>query len=293
MREFVKHANDTPVLLNDTCLTLLLCSILKHMTNTLIVEHKDNGIGLVTFNRPHAHNALNLEAMLAFWHAMRDIELSDTLRVLILTGAGEKAFCSGGDLVELREKATTEDARFFTHIMTDALHRMENLAIPVLGAINGYALGGGSEIALACDMRLIDATAQMGMVQINMGLTPGWGAGQRLLRLVGYNQAMQLLLKGDILQADDLIACGLANEKTAEGQALPTALKLAEQIAERPPKVVKSIKALLRAGLTSPYEQACQTEFELFPDLWSDTPHLQAVEAFFKNKQASKHQEGE
>ncbi|MEO1286274.1 MAG: enoyl-CoA hydratase/isomerase family protein [Chloroflexota bacterium] len=256
----------------------------------LTINKQDNGVVIITFNRPDVLNALDFASMIAFWHTICSLESDDSLRVLILTGAGDKAFSSGGDLNELRDKVTEADARFFTHIMTDALHRMENLAIPVIGAINGYALGGGSEIALACDMRIVDANAKIGMVQIKMGLTPGWGAGQRLLRLVGYSKAMQLLLQGEILGADDLLKMGLANEKVEQGQALASALTLANQIAERPPKVVRRIKQLLRAGLTMPHDQARQLEFDLFPELWADEPHLQAVEAFFQH-QASKSQE--
>ncbi len=260
------------------------------MTNTLLLDKKDNGVRVITFNRPEVLNALNLETMIAFWHTIRALEHDADLRVLIVTGSGEKAFCSGGDLVELRDKATDADARYFTHIMTDALHRMETLSVPVIAAINGYALGGGSEIALACDLRMIDAATKMGMVQINMGLTTGWGAAQRLLRLVGYSRALEIMLKGEILTADSVMALGLANQQVEQGQALQAALTFANQIADRPYKVVQSIKTILQAGLTMPYDAARQIEFDTFPDLWADEPHQQAVANFFK-KQATKHQE--
>lgn len=275
-----------------TCRTYREWSILPHMTETLKIDKKDNGIVIITFNRPDTLNALNLEAMVAFWHAIRDLKQDEYVRVLILTGAGEKAFCSGGDLVELRQRITEDDAHYFTKIMRDALSDMENLPIPVIAAINGFALGGGSEIALACDMRIVDSDAKMGMVQINMALTPGWGAGQRLLRLVGYNKAMELLLKGTILSADDLLTLKLANQKVDAGQALPTALTFAEEIASRPPKVVQGIKQILRAGLTQTPEQAQQVERDIFPTLWADTAHVDAVEAFFE-RQAQKRQETE
>jgi len=260
------------------------------MTTTLKIDKKENGVVLITFNRPEALNAINLESMIAFWKAIRDLQQDADLRVLVLTGEGEKAFCSGGDLVELRGFVSQDDARYFTRIMTDALHTMEQLPVPVIAAINGYALGGGSEIALACDMRLIDSATRMGMVQINMGLTPGWGAGQRLLRIVGYSKAMEMLLKGESLEADDLIALKLANQKVDEGQALVSAMTLANQIAERPVNVVRGIKQLLRAGLTMSYDAARQAEYDIFPDLWADEPHIQAVEAFFE-RQAAKKQE--
>jgi enoyl-CoA hydratase len=156
----------------------------------------------------------------------------------------------------------------------------------VIAAINGYALGGGSEIALACDMRIADDAVKMGMVQINMGLTPGWGAGQRLLRTVGYAKAMEVLLKGDVLYADELLALGLVNQVVVTGQALEVALKFAHAIATKPPDVVRGIKALLQAGLTQPYEQTLQTERDIFPPLWVADAHLEAIADFFKRQQA-------
>lgn len=262
------------------------------MTNTLKINKRDNGVVLIQFNRPDVLNALNLETMIAFRKMIRELQEDDSLRVLILSGEGEKAFCSGGDLAELRERISEDDARYFTRIMRDALHWMENLPVPVIAAINGYALGGGSEIALACDMRIVDESAKMGMVQINIGLTPGWGAGQRLLRVVGYSKAMELLLKGEALKADELIELKIANEKVAQGQALVSAMTFANQIAERPPKVVRGIKNLLCAGLMMPYDEARWIEHDIFPDLWADEAHIQAVEAFFE-RQATKRQEND
>lgn len=247
----------------------------------------------MTFNRPDVLNAINYESMHTFWHSIRDLRQDQSLRALILTGAGDKAFCSGGDLTELRDNAITEeDARYFTRIMSDALYTMENLPVPVIAAINGYALGGGSEIALACDMRIIDSDAKMGMVQINMGLTPGWGAGQRLLRIVGYSKAMELLLKGTPVKADELIALKIANQQVEQGKALESAKAFADEIANRPPMLVRGIKTLLRAGLTTPYDHARQIEHDIFPPLWVDEPHTQAVEAFFE-RQAKKRQEND
>ncbi|MGJ3240205.1 MAG: enoyl-CoA hydratase/isomerase family protein [Anaerolineae bacterium] len=258
------------------------------MTNTLQLDRQPNGVVLIRFNRPEALNAIDIDTMIAFRNALNDLTQDEALRGVILTGAGERAFCSGGDLVELRGRTSEDDARYFTGIMTDALHTLENLPVPVIAAINGYALGGGSEIALACDIRIIDENARMGMVQINMGLTPGWGAGQRLLQIVGYSTALELLLKGEPLRADALLALKLANQKVPVGQALQVALTFADAIAERPPKVVRGIKALLRAGVTLSDVQARQVERDLFPPLWVDQPHLDAVEAFFKRRAAKR-----
>jgi enoyl-CoA hydratase len=215
---------------------------------------------------------------------MAQLSGDDDLRVLIITGAGERAFCSGGDLHELGQHPSADDAHDFITLMGDALLQMEQLPVPVIAAMNGYALGGGSEIALACDMRIADAHIKMGMVQVQMALTPGWGAGQRLLRLVGYSQAMELLLRGDVLRAGEVQSLGLVNRLVDGGQALPAALEFARQIADRPPAVVRGIKTLLQAGLNQPYEQALQTERAIFPPLWADDPHLKAVAAFLERQ---------
>lgn len=260
------------------------------MTETLLLDKKDNGVRILTFNRPDVLNALNLDTMTAFLRAINTLERDADMRALVLTGAGDRAFSSGGDLSELRNRLSESDGAYFTRIVTDTLQRMADLPVPVIAAINGYALGGGSEIALACDMRIADDNVKMGMVQIGMGLTPGWGAGQRLLQLVGYPKAMEILLKGEMLRADTLQSLGIVNAVVPSGLALIHALTFANQIAERPPRVVKSIKRLLRAGQTQSLEEATQLEYQLFAPLWADQPHIEAVEKFFAH-QASKKQD--
>ena len=259
------------------------------MTDTLQLTQYENGVRVITFNRPDALNALNLEMMQAFRRTIQDLADDDAMRVLIVTGAGNRAFCSGGDLVELSQRMSEDDARHFISIMSDALFTTERLPVPVIAAINGYALGGGSEIALACDMRIVDAKVKMGMVQIGMALTPGWGAGQRLLRIVGYAKAMEILLKGEIMSASDVASLELVNDVVPEGKAFNFAFDFASEIAEQPPQVVRGIKALLQAGLRYNYEAALKIEQDIFPPLWAAESHIEAVEAFFK-RQAEKRQ---
>jgi enoyl-CoA hydratase len=257
------------------------------MSDTIQFTQQNNGVAIITFNRPQALNALNLEAMATLKETISRLVDDATLRAVILTGAGEKAFCSGGDLIELSQRTTEAEAREFITTMGDALLALERLPVPVIAAINGYALGGGSEIALACDMRIVDANVKMGMVQIKMAVTPGWGAGQRLLRLVGYAKALEIILRGDVLRADDLLSLGLANRIVAIGQALVTAQNLADEIASQPPDVVRGIKSLLQAGLNQPYDQALQSERDIFPLLWVADAHVKAVENFLKRHQSN------
>lgn len=239
---------------------------------------------IVTFNRPEAHNALTLEMMTAFAAAIERIADDAHARVLILTGAGGKAFCSGGDLVELNAHPSAEAAQQMITLMGDALMTMEHLPIPVIAAVNGYALGGGAEITLACDLRIVDAKARIGFPQGKLALIPGWGGGQRLLRLVGYPRALDILLRHHTLYADELRAVGLANEVVDDGKALEAALERAQHIAAQPPDVIRATKALLQAGLHRPYEEALRYERALFPPLWAAEPHLKAVEAFVSKR---------
>jgi enoyl-CoA hydratase/carnithine racemase len=254
------------------------------MMDTLQVNRTENGIVTLTFNRPEAMNALTLAMMESFREAVLSLKNDASLRVVIVTGAGEKAFCSGGDLNELSAYPAEDDARHMITLMGDALLALENLPVPVIAAVNGYALGGGTEIALACDLRVVDEAVRFGMVQVKMALTPGWGAGQRLLRAVGYARAMQILLQGKPMSAGEIQALGLVNSVVPAGKALEAALSLAGEIAAVPPDVARGIKALLRAGLTQPYHEALQTERTIFPPLWAAEAHVQAVERFLKRE---------
>jgi len=239
--------------------------------------HQD-GVAVVTFNRPDAHNALSVDAMRQFALTVALLHTEESLRAVVLTGAGNRAFCSGGDLRELSQHSDESFAREFITVMGDALLLLERLPVPVIAAVNGYALGGGSEIALACDLRILDASARLGFVQIRHALTPGWGAGQRLLRAVGYARALELLLTGRMLNAYESVEMGLAREVVPDGGALEAALMLARSFAVLPRETVHAIKSLLQAGLNHPYEDALQIERDLFPPLWASQAHLDAVQ---------------
>lgn len=240
-------------------------------------------IGLLTFNRPDRRNALDLEAMALFAEQTARLHM-EPLSALIVTGAGERAFCSGGDLGDLAARRSEADAQAMSALMSGALLALERLPYPVIAAVNGFALGGGSEIALACDLRILDASARLGFVQAQRGLTPGWGAGQRLLRVVGYERALALLLGATVLSAQDAQAMGLALEVAPAGAALEQARALAERIAALDPAVVRSVKALLQAGLTLPYPEALQAEGGLFPPLWAGATHQRMLDEFLSSK---------
>jgi enoyl-CoA hydratase len=254
------------------------------MADSLLFETDADGIATLTFNRPEAHNALDLETMRQFAEIIPVLATDTELRVLILTGAGDTAFCSGGDLIELSQYPTAEDAIMMIGLMSDALLGLERIPVPVIAAINGYALGGGSEMAVACDMRIVDEQARMGFVQIRLGLTPGWGGGQRLMRLVGYAKAFEILLEGRPMQADELLECRLVNRVVPTGTARHHALEFARHIAQFSPDVVRGVKRLLQSGLNEDYEDALQDERSVFPPLWAGEAHLKAVQEFLEQR---------
>lgn len=254
------------------------------MTNSLLVDHRSDHITILTINRPAQRNALDLATMRAFAEAVNCLALDTELRAVIITGAGSESFCSGGDLFELHSYSTEADGRMMITLMGDALFALERLPVPVIAAINGYALGGGSELALACDLRIADDQARMGFVQAKLALTPGWGAGQRLLRLVGYARAMDMLLTSRILHAPELLATGMVNRVVETGSTLEHALHYAQHVTQHALPVIHSIKTLMQAGINQPYETALQIERDLFPPLWAAPPHAQAVEAFLNRE---------
>ncbi len=241
-------------------------------------------LAILTINRPRVLNALSLAAIAEFAAAVEQAHAHPDLRALIVTGQGDKAFCAGGDLRELAAYTTEADGEFVTQGMTTALQRLEALPCPTIAAINGLARGGGAETALACDIRIMSENADIGMTQIALGLTPGWGSGQRLLRLVGYPRALEWLATGRIIPAAQAREYGLINHLVPKGQALPAARTLAREIAAHPPETVQTLKRILRAGLTQPAEQAAAYEQAQFPALWAADEHHQRVQKFINRK---------
>ncbi|MFN8527722.1 MAG: enoyl-CoA hydratase/isomerase family protein [Anaerolineae bacterium] len=253
------------------------------MSEKMLLTFRDPGIAVLTFNRPDARNALDLDAMRQFARTVDQLHSEPNLRVVIVTGAGETAFCAGADLVEMSARPSAEDGAAMISLMGDALLHLEQIPVPVIAAINGYALGGGGEVALACDLRVVDETARLGFVQAKRGVIPGWGGGQRLLRQVGYARAMELLLSARTLTPVDLEALGLLARPIAPaGKALDAALSFASEIAALDPMVVRATKHLLQTGLTQPYADALTVERSLFPPLWAGDARQQATRAFLE-----------
>lgn len=243
----------------------------------LYTQHADAPIGVLTFNRPERRNALDLEAMEAFSAQVQ--ALADApIHALIVTGAGDKAFCSGIDITDLATRRGAAEGAAMSALMGDTLHALERLPFPVIAAINGFALGGGSEIAVACDLRVVDETAKMGFIHVTRGLMPGWGGAQRLLRLVGYARALEMIASARVLTAHEADGLGLVTRIAPTGAALSAATELAQTIAQHDRHAVRAAKQALQAGLRQPYIEALQTERGLFPALWSGETHQRLLD---------------
>lgn len=251
------------------------------MTEKLLISRTEN-IVTITFNRPEFRNALDNASQSQFLEVIKKLVQDETIQVLILTGAGTESFCAGGDITEHEAWTTETHGLHVSSIMAEALMLLENASFPSIAAVNGFALGGGCEIALACDMRIVDEHVKMGMVQLRLGLTPGWGTGQRLIRLIGYGRAMDMLLSTHIYTASELQQLGLANRIVEGGQAFIEATAFAHQIARWDASAVKAVKRILRYGLTLPYDEAIRAEMAEFPPLWAGDAHLKAVAEFLK-----------
>jgi enoyl-CoA hydratase len=210
------------------------------MYKTLIYEKKDT-IGLLTINRPDKLNALSNELMEELSRFLDDVENDEDLRVLVITGAGEKAFVAGADIQEL----VNRDAmlgRKVSQTRQEIFSRIENLPVPAIAAVNGYALGGGLELALACSIRVCSEQAQFGAPEVKLGIIPGDGGTQRLPRLVGLGRAMEMVLTGDFIDAQEAYRIGLVNQIVSHDDLMDKAMSLAQKIAKRPPLAVRYAK---------------------------------------------------
>lgn len=254
------------------------------MSDPVLLEIDDDGIGTLTFNRPHVRNALNWAAMEAFSAAIDHAEQADDLRVLIMTGEGRKAFIAGGDVREFHDNHTKDAAYRMYDKMTVILDRVTALRVPVIAALEGATRGGGCEVALAADIRVAAKDATFAFTQVRMGLSPGWGGSQRLYSLIGYRAAMQLLMTGRVVTVPEARILGLVDLTTHPGHAMQEALRFGRQIVENPPLAVRGIKEVLLAYHSLPTEEARKLEREVFAQLWVSNDHQEAASAFLEKR---------
>jgi enoyl-CoA hydratase len=253
--------------------------------DNLLIE-RDDATAIVTINRPKVLNALNTRTLDDLRRAILELKYDDSVRVVILTGAGEKSFVAGADINELAVQTPTggrEHALAGQHVFD----LIENMGKPAIAAINGYALGGGCELAMACTLRLAADTAKLGQPEIGLGLIPGYAGTQRLPRLVGTGKAMEMILTGTPIGADEALRIGLVNRVVAAAALMTEARTLAAQLAKNAPIAMRYIINAVNKGVEMPFAEACQYEATLFGLVASTEDMKEGTEAFLQKRKAT------
>lgn len=252
------------------------------MTSPLIIT-QDGAVTIVTVNRPEVRNALNLDTLAALETEADRIASDDTVQVVILTGAGDKAFVAGADIRELSALGALE-ALSYAQRGQRVFFKLEALPQIVIGAINGAALGGGCELAMACDLRVASERAVFGQPEVNLGLIPGFGGTQRLPRLIGSTKALELLVTGATLTAEEALHLGLVNKVVPGDQVLEAALALAKAILAKGPLAVRLVKEAVRVGLNAPLSQGSAWEAQCFALACASQDKVEGTTAFLEKR---------
>jgi enoyl-CoA hydratase len=254
------------------------------MTYENILLEKKNAIAYVTVNRPKVLNALNMATMQELGVAFQEIKNDPAIRVAILTGAGEKAFVAGADIGELA-KQDAVSGKEYAHRGQAVLDLIENLGKPVIACINGFALGGGCELALACTMRLASDNAKLGQPEVKLGIIPGYGGTQRLPRLVGKGLAMQMVLSGEMITAQEAHRIGLVNEVTA-AELIPRAEAIAAMIIANAPLAVQYAMEAVNKGMEMTLAEGLFLEATLFGVCCATEDKKEGTAAFLEKRAA-------
>lgn len=247
------------------------------------VDYEVKGqVGVITINRPKALNALNSEVLDDLNNVFDSVDQNE-VRCLILTGAGDKSFVAGADIGEM-STLTKEEGEAFGKKGNDLFRKIETFPLPVIAAINGFALGGGNEIAMSCDFRICSDNAVFGQPEVGLGITPGFGGTQRLARLVSPGYAKQLIYTARNIKADEAYRIGLVNQVTTLEELLPTAEKLASVIASNAPIAVRNCKKAINDGLQVNMDEAIVVEEKLFGDCFESEDQKEGMANFLRKK---------
>jgi len=250
----------------------------------VLFEHAP--ISVATVNRPTALNALNREVLEDLTRVIREVRHDPSVRVLIVTGAGDRAFVAGADIAAMSKMSTAEGLDF-SHLGHRVLSSLEDLPIPVIAAVNGFALGGGTELALACDLIIASEKARFGQPEINLGLIPGFGGTQRLPHRIGQAKARELIMTGEMIDAKTALALGLVNQVVAPEELPKTTRSLAEKLASKSAFALRQAKAALRASFTMPEDSGLRFEQEAFAVTFSSEDRVEGTTAFVEKRQAN------
>ncbi len=250
----------------------------------LLFEVQD-GVGIISLNRPKALNALNSTLLNEMGALLDDIAKNEQIKVVVITGAGEKAFAAGADIAEM-QSLSAMDGRAFSANGMKHISKLETIPQPTIAAVNGFALGGGCEVVMACDIRIASTKAKFGQPEVNLGVTPGFGGTQRLPRLVGPAIAKELLFTGDVIGAERAYQIGLVNQVVEPEELMNKALEMAKKIAAKGQLAVKMCKQGVNEGMNMDLSRGLQYETELFGLSFSTEDQKEGMAAFLEKRQA-------
>lgn len=255
------------------------------MVHENLLVNIENKVAIVTVKRPKALNALNLQSLQELQETFIGLADNDDVQVIILTGHGEKAFVAGADIADMQSFSSL-DARQFAKRGHQMMQHIEGCIKPVIAAVNGFALGGGCELALGCDIRIASDKACFGLPEVGLGIIPGFGGTQRLARLIGKGRALELILTGSMIDAAEAYRIGLVNKVVPADQLLETTKAMAETIIRKGPCAVQFAKQAIRNGLELDLDRANQYETELFGLCFATVDQKEGMQAFLEKRQA-------
>ncbi|MBR3136342.1 MAG: enoyl-CoA hydratase/isomerase family protein [Clostridia bacterium] len=247
-----------------------------------VTSQQEGSILLMTLNRPEALNALNAQVLEDLDKALDGVDL-ETVRCLVITGAGDRAFAAGADIAAMADM-DPEAAAAFSRRGNAVFRRIESFPLPTIAAVNGYALGGGCELSMACDIRLCSENAVFGQPEVALGITPGFGGTQRLMRLIGMGKAKELIFSARTVKATEALEMGLVNGVYPAEELLPAAKKLAARIVRNAPIAVRACKAAMNEGVDQAMDEAIVTEVREFSGCFASEDQKRGMQAFL-NKQ--------
>ena len=252
-----------------------------------VLFHIDGHIATITINKPQVLNALSTEVLTDLKQVLDEIEKIENIYAVIITGAGEKSFVAGADIAEMKDK-NPKQATEYAEFADGIFFRIENFHCPVIAAVNGFALGGGCELAMACDIRIASETARFAQPETGLGITPGFGGTQRLPRLVGAGRAKELIYTGRTIKADEALAIGLVNKVTKPEALMQETLAMAQTICQKAPFAIKKAKEAINRGLQVSIDKAIAVETEEFAQCFTTEDQKMAMNAFVKKEKIEK-----
>ncbi|MBR7888407.1 enoyl-CoA hydratase/isomerase family protein [Marinomonas sp. A79] len=251
----------------------------------LLLTQSQDDVWLITIDRPTALNALNKALLASLSQAFYWLDSLPTTKVILLTGSGDKAFVAGADVAAM-QSMTALEAREFSHLGMALMHQIEACAAPVIALVNGFCLGGGCELALSCDYILASENAVFGQPEVSLGITPGFGGTQRLARSIGKGNAMQWILTGDRISAQDALKLTVCSQVFSPDELLKSGLAQAEKIAKNAPHAVRFAKQLIHQGVNMSLQDGCQLETERFALCFTTQDQTEGMAAFIERRPA-------